>query len=95
VTEPGAQRFDAHKFLEENPAFKRRVTQFMVLHDAVEVLADLKPPNFETAAAYLGEIANHLMDEAGVPADFVRAMVAGRPPLAPEGECDGADHDRW
>lgn len=68
-------------WLEDNPAFAKRLTQFMSLHDAAQVLGELQPPYHETAAQYLREIADTVMRETGVGEDFLHAMIAGRPPL--------------
>lgn len=66
---------------DENPALALQLARFMTLYDAADVLAALKPPNYETAAAYLQGIADHLMRDAGVPGDFLQAMIASRPPM--------------
>ena len=73
---------DVRKILDEHPAFARTLTQFMALRDAAEVLAELKPPYYETAAAYLREIADHVMRDAGLGEDFLQAMIATRPPIS-------------
>jgi hypothetical protein len=63
-----------------NPDLARKIKMFMMLRDAAEVLGELKPPEHETAAAYLQEIADHLMRDAGMPEDFLQAMIKSRPP---------------
>jgi hypothetical protein len=73
---------DVHKILDEHPGFAATLGKFMALRDAAEVLAELKPPYYETAAAYLTEIADHVMRDAGLGEDFLQAMIATRPPLA-------------
>lgn len=74
---------DVRKILDEHPAFAATVTQFMLLYDAAEVLAELEPPYHETAAEYLREIADHVMRDAGAGEDFLRAMIANKPPFSP------------
>ncbi len=72
---------DFRKLLDEHPGFRAKLAQFMALYDAADVLDDLKPPHSDTAAAYLREIGRHIMLEAGIPENFLEAMIAGRPAL--------------
>lgn len=67
--------------LDRNPGLARPLTQFMTLYDAAEVLTELKPPQHETATAYLRGIADHLLRDAGIPEQFLAAMIEARPPL--------------
>ena len=68
-------------FLDVHPDFKRRAIQFLALHDAAEILDDLKPPHSDTAADYLREIATHLVREAGIGEDVLQVMIESRPRL--------------
>lgn len=74
---------EVQELLAAHPAFERTLRQFMMLYDAAEVLAELKPPNGDTAAAYLREIGRHIIREAGIPENFLEAMIAARPPADP------------
>lgn len=67
------------EFLAAHPGLDRRMFQLLSLHDAAGVLDVLKPPHGDTAAEFLREVGNHLMREAGVPEDFLQAMIASRP----------------
>lgn len=69
------------RLLELNPGLARKITQFMILRDAADVLTELKPPNGDLTSAYLAETADHLIRDAGVPEDFLQAMITARPPL--------------
>lgn len=81
---------DARKILDDNPLFAKTITEFMMLLDAAEVLGDLKPPMHEAAAQYLREVANgHIRQTTTLPEEFIQAMIAARPSLAPEGGPDG------
>jgi hypothetical protein len=70
------------RVLAANPAFAAATVRFMMLYDAAEVLGELKPCNYLAAAAYLREVADHLMRDAGVPGELLRVMIAARPPAA-------------
>ena len=70
------------ELLAAHPAFKRTLTQFMMLHDAAEVLGELKPPHGDTTAEYLREVGSHIIRDAGLPEEFLQAMIASRPPVS-------------
>jgi hypothetical protein len=70
------------KIPDEHPIFAHKIAQFITLHDAAQVLEELKPPNGELAIPYLREIANQVMRETGVGEEFVQAMIKARPPIA-------------
>ena len=70
------------ELMAAHPAFVRKVRQFMALHDAAEVLDELKPPHGDTAAEFLREVGNHVMRDAGIPEKFLQAMIANRPPAS-------------
>jgi hypothetical protein len=74
---------EVQELLAAHPAFERTLRQFMMLYDAAEVLGELKPPHGDTAAEFLREVGNHIMRDAGMPDDFVQAMIAARPPADP------------
>jgi hypothetical protein len=86
VSDDAGTRADVRSLLDENPGFARVLRQFMALYDVAEVLGELKPPRHETAAAYLREIADHVMRETGIGDDFLRVLIQSRPPL---GDGDG------
>lgn len=69
--------------LAANPAFTAKAVRFMMLRDAADVLDELKPPHHETASAYLREIADHLMRDAGASEDLLRVMKAVKPAEVP------------
>lgn len=71
---------DLQELLAAHPAFKRTLSQFMMLYDAAEVLDELKPPNGAVAAEYLREVGNHVIRDAGLPENFLEAMIAAHPP---------------
>lgn len=66
--------------LDANPLFRRSVMDFMACLDAKRVLERTKPPMYETAAAYLGEVGLTLIRETGLPEAFIEACVAAQPP---------------
>ena len=68
------------ELLAANPKLARIVTQFMMLHDAAEVLGELKPPNGDVAAEFLRETGNHIVRDAGIGEGFLQAMITARPP---------------
>jgi hypothetical protein len=73
---------DARKILDEHPLFAKAITEFMMLLDAAEVLAELKPPMHETMAGYLREVADkHIRQATALPETFILAMIAARPPV--------------
>ncbi len=76
-----AERREVRRILDENPAFARVLLQFQALYDAAETLDELKPPQYETAAPYLREIADHVMRGTGIGGDFLQALIRSRPPL--------------
>jgi hypothetical protein len=80
-TSVAAERVDARRILDENPAFARVLRQFTALYDAAEVLGELRPPQHEIAAPWLREIADHVMRETGIGEDFLQALIRSRPPL--------------
>lgn len=75
--------FNVQKFLAAHPEFERKLTQFMMLYDAADVLGELETPHrrWDNAAEYLTETANHIMRDAGIPEEFLQAMIAARPPV--------------
>jgi hypothetical protein len=68
--------------LDANPVFATKVTQFMMLHDAAEVLDELKPPHGDLVAAFLRETGSAVMQETGVGEEFIEAMTRARPPAS-------------
>lgn len=72
------------KLIEEHPDFRRTLHQFMALRDAAAVLDELKPPNYKVGAAWLREIGDHVMRDAGMPEEFLQAMIASRRPSLAE-----------
>jgi hypothetical protein len=88
-TSVAAERADARRILDENPAFARVLRQFTALYDAAGVLGELKPPQHEIAAPYLREIAGHVMRETGIGDDFLQALIRSRPPLGDGERGDG------
>jgi len=72
------------RLLAAFPDFKVKAYQWMMLRDAAAVLRELKPPEYrhENAAAYLEETADRLMRDAGLPEQYLQAMIATpRPPV--------------
>jgi hypothetical protein len=74
------------KILDEHPAFAGKLYQFMALRDAADVLEALQPPYYQTAAAYLEEVADTVLRGTGIGEDFVQAMIAARPPFEGRGQ---------
>ena len=70
---------ELQKLLDAHPEFKQTLTQFMMLYDAAEVLAEVQPPHASTAAAYLRAVADTLIRETGLPEVFLQAMIRTRP----------------
>jgi hypothetical protein len=75
-----AKSFDAAENLDLPPEIRQAAIQFMVLYDAAQVLAELSPPR-PAVTTYLRAIADKTARDAGMPGDFVQAMIASRPPL--------------
>lgn len=67
--------------LREHPALGLAVTRFMALHEAAQVLEELQSPGWAAMAKYLKGTGNQVAREAGLPPEFVQAMVSARPPL--------------
>lgn len=84
VREP-AEPSEWAEFLATRPGFERALRQFMVLHDAADVLDELKPPHGDTAAGFLREVGNDAIRDTGVPEDFLQAMIANKPPMPTAG----------
>lgn len=70
---------DWQEFLASHPDLQRKICQFMMLYDAAEVLGELKPPHGDTAAEFLREVGSHIVRDAGVPEEFLQAMIKARP----------------
>jgi hypothetical protein len=75
----GDSQPDMQAVLDAHPEFAQKVTQFMTLRDAAEILDAWQPPHYGTAAAYLREVASTVMRQAGIGEDFLQAMIANMP----------------
>ena len=80
MTTPTPDAAFIESVLDAHPLFRRSVMDFMACLDAKRVLERTKPPMYETAAAYLGEVGRTLIRETGLPEDFIQACVANMPP---------------
>lgn len=72
---------DVDKLLAENPRLATTVMRFMVLHDAADVLTEIRAPECESVVIYLQETAKRLVIAHGLPEGFAQAMADARPPL--------------
>lgn len=71
---------EAQQLLADDPEFKRKLAQFMTLYDAAQVLGELHW-SYSDNAAFLRMVGNHIMQEAGIPDEFVEAMIKARPEM--------------
>ena len=67
---------DVDRLLAENPKLAKTVMRFMVLHDAADVLAEIKAPEHKSVVIYLQDVAKRLVIAHGLPEGFAQAMIA-------------------